>query len=56
MMDLLSLSKAHFGYNCTMALCSLLLPENAMSFVEANLPVKGGWFSMIAFLLLRKKF
>ena len=47
-------SMAYFAYNVIMALCSLLFPEQITTFIEIHLPVKGGWFSVVTYLLLYK--
>ena len=45
---------AYFLYNFVMALCTFFFPEQIATFIEAHLPVKGGWFSVVSYLLLYK--
>lgn len=43
---------AYFCYNVAMGMCSVLLPPQITGFIEANLPVKGGWLSALTYLFL----
>ena len=45
------MSLAYFGYNLAMATCSVLFPPQISCFLEANLPIKGGWLSILTYLM-----
>jgi phosphatidylserine synthase len=44
-------SFAYFTFNLVMAACSLVFPVKVTEFVENNLPMKGGWLSIVTYLL-----
>ena len=53
-MLILRCSMAYFLYNVVMAGCTFFFPQQIATFIEAHLPVKGGWFSIVSYVLLYK--
>lgn len=53
-MLILRCSMAYFLYNVVMAFATFLFPAQIATFIEAHLPVKGGWFSVVSYILLYK--
>ena len=51
-MSVIQISMPFFCYNLAMAGISALFPPQISDFIESYLPIKGGWFSGLAYLIL----